>query len=218
MSDRDFIIGLLKRVERRTRANRFLKNITTGLSISLLIPITFKLLDLVVPFRGRTVVFVLGLWVIGSIAYFVWRLRGRETLAGIAARLDRRADLHDQVKTAYWFIGHPADSPWVDAQLRGAVRDSAGIDVAVLYPRFIPKASYVAAGLALLLAGLNFVPLPWNHNWFRLQAAPAFAFSNAEQALLRQAEMLLKKAAALDESQLAEKVSEIVNALQEGNI
>ena len=122
MSDRDLIIGLLKRVERRTRANRFFKNAAACLSISLLIPIAFKLMDLVFPFRGRTVAVVLTLWVVGSIGYFVWRLRGSETLADVAARLDRKAELYDQMKTAYWFIRHPASSPWVDAQLRRAAQ------------------------------------------------------------------------------------------------
>src|SRR5690242_8687455 len=124
MSDRDLIIGLLKRVERRKRANRIFRSVAAGVCISLLVPITFKLIDLFNPFRGRTVVFVLATWGVLSIAYFIWRLRGRETLEDVAARLDHQAELHDQIKTAYWFIRHPAESPWVDAQIRRAARDS----------------------------------------------------------------------------------------------
>jgi hypothetical protein len=218
MSDRDLIVGLLKRAERRSRANRVLKNLAAAASISLLIPIAFKLLDLVFLFRGRTVVLVFTIWGIGSLAYLFWRIRGRETLADVAARLDRKAELHDQIKTAYWFIRHPQDSEWVAAQLRSAAHRTAAMDLNQLYPRFVPKSSYVAAGLALLLIGLNFAPLPWNHNWVYLDAAPAFAFTDAEQALLKEAQALLKKAAAQDKSQLADKVEEIAKELQQGDI
>jgi hypothetical protein len=218
MSDRDLIIGLLQKVERRTRANRLYKNAATEISIALLIPVIFKLIDLFYPFRGRTVAFVLGIWGVAAVVFFAWRLRGREALADVAGRLDRKAELQDQMKTAYWFIRNPADSPWVDAQLHHAARQSKHIDIDSLYPRFIPKMSYIAASLVLVLIVLNFVPLAWNHNWLYLQAAPAFAFTDAEQALLKQAELLLKKAETLEKSQLAEKVEDIVNQLQEGTI
>jgi len=218
MSDRELIIGLLKRVEQRRRANRFLKSSAAALTLSLLIPVSFKLVDLITPFRGRTVGIVLAVWAAASIGFILWKLRGRESLAEVAARVDHRADLHDQIKTAYWFIQNPSHSEWVDAQLRRAARNAGSIDLDRLYPRFIPKSSYLAVALVFLLGALNFVPLPWNHNWLYLQAAPAFSFSDAEKSLLRQAEALLKKAEALENSSLAAKVEDVVNKLQEGEI
>src|SRR5262245_51125489 len=174
MPEREVIIALLKKVERRRRANRWLKTITAGLSVSLLIPIAFKLLDLAFPFRGRTVTLFLVAWAAGSSAYFIWRLRGRESLADIAAKLDHQAASHDQIKTAYWFIRNPTNSPWVDAQIRHAAREAGDMKLDTLFPRLIPRTSYLAVGLVLLLSAMNFIPPSFNHNWFYLQAAPAF--------------------------------------------
>src|SRR5436190_24379826 len=102
MSDRELIIGLLKKVDQRRRANRFLRNSAAVLSLSLLVPVSFKLVDLITPFRGRTVGIVLALWGAASIGFILWKLRGHESLADVAARVDRKAGFHDQIKTAYW--------------------------------------------------------------------------------------------------------------------
>src|SRR5262245_4331360 len=104
MSDREVIIALLKKVERRRRANRWLTSMAAGVSVSLLIPSAFQLLELSFPLRGRAVAWFLVAWAAGSSAYCIWRLRGRESLADIAAKLDHQAESHDQIKTAYWFI------------------------------------------------------------------------------------------------------------------
>src|SRR5688572_3541036 len=115
MSDRELIIGLLERIERRMRANRFLKRIGASLSIALAFPIAFKLLDLVWPFQARTVTGFFVVWAIATILFIGWKvLGGRDSLPEVAARLDQKAGMRDQLKTAYWFIRHPSQSPWVD--------------------------------------------------------------------------------------------------------
>ena len=55
MSDKEVIIKSLKKVERRLRSNRLLTDLTFSLSLFLLFIIGFKILDLISPFRGRTV-------------------------------------------------------------------------------------------------------------------------------------------------------------------
>src|SRR5262249_56136639 len=57
-----------------------------------------------------------------------------------------------------------------------------------------------------------------NHNWLALQAAPAFALTPDEAAILKQTEALLRKAEKLKQPELAEKLEEIVQQLQEGKI
>jgi myosin heavy subunit len=87
-----------------------------------------------------------------------------------------------------------------------------------LYPRVIPATSYLAAALLALLIGLNFLPLPWNHNWVYLQAAPAFSLTDAERNFLAQAQQLLAKIDLLDKGDLAARIEEIMKELQEGKI
>jgi hypothetical protein len=74
------------------------------------------------------------------------------------------------------------------------------------------------AGLVLLLGILNFLPLPWNNNWLYLHGAPAFSLTSEQRALLDQAMELLQKAEALQETELAEKLAEIIRALQQGGM
>ena len=72
--------------------------------------------------------------------------------------------------------------------------------------------------LALALTILNFLPLPWNNNWFYLQAAPAFSLTGGQKAMLDRAVELLKKAETLQRTDLAEKLAQIVQGLQDGSL
>jgi len=216
--DRETVVALLERIARRRRRNRFLREAAAGLSVLLLFPIAFKVVDLAVPFRGAAVALFFGIWLAASTVYLAWRLRGRESLAQIAAYLDRALGANDQIKTAYWFIRNPTPSPWVDAQIHQAGDRARRIELETICPRQLPSTSFIAAGLVLLLAGLNFLPLPWNHNWLYLQAAPAFSLSEDEQALVEQAKMLLQRAEAVQEARTAEDVQKVMNALEAGEI
>jgi hypothetical protein len=218
MSDKDAIIGLLEAAERRIRANRLLHDAATVLRVALLAPVAFKLVDLIWPLRGRTVTGFFILWAVATLIALVWRARGRDTLERTAAHLDRAIDAHDELKTAYWFIQNPRPSGWVEAQLQRAAANVGKIRLETICPRSMPRASYAVAGLLLLLGVLNFLPLPWNHNWFYLQGAPAFSLNAAQDRTLQQALELLKKAEELQQSELAKQLAGIMRALQDGSM
>jgi hypothetical protein len=222
MSDKEIIIRSLEKVERRMRTNRLLRELTFGLSIFLLIPVLFKLLDLFRPFRGVTVIVVLGLWFAGLVSYCLWRMSGKGNLTHAAAELDQKAALQDEIKSAYWFATAPhgiqRSTEWVELQVRRAARKASGLNIDQLYPRVIPSTSYLAGGLLVLLIGLNVAPFSQNHNWLLGEAAPAFALTPAEQRLINQTKQLLKQAAKLDQPELVKKLEEIVQNLEEGTI
>lgn len=218
MSDKELVIRLLEAVNRRLRRNRILNDAASGLTIALLVPVAFKLIDLAFPFRGITVAIFFAVWTIATAGWITWQARRREPLERAAANIDQKIGAQDEIKTAYWFIRNPKPSPWVDTQLQRAAQNAQKLQVSALYPSRIPRRSYTAAALILLLGVLNFLPLPWNNNWLNLEGAPAFSLSDAEKALLEQAMELLKEAEALDESELAEKLAEIIRALQEGSM
>jgi hypothetical protein len=77
----------------------------------------------------------------------IWRAKGGVTMTDAAARLDRHADLHDQVKTAYWFIHHPSASDWIDVQIRRAAEDAKRINIDAVFKNSLPKNFYRAAVL-----------------------------------------------------------------------
>ncbi|MBI4472585.1 MAG: hypothetical protein HY646_07945 [Acidobacteria bacterium] len=218
MSDRDIIIRSLERVERRIRANKLFRELTVGLSLFLLLPVLLKLWDLVSPFRARTITIIIGIWLAAFAGYIAWRFRGKGSLSHAAASIDHTASLHDALKTAYWFINHPRSSEWIDAQIRRAAREAERLNLDQLYPRDIPRTSYIATAMILLFVALNFVPLPWNYNWLQLQAAPAFMLTDREQALVEQAKELIAQAEQMQQSELAERLEELVRQLQEGEI
>lgn len=218
MSDRDLILRLLKAVERRLRRNRILREVSAGLSLALLAPVVFKLLDFFFLFRTSTVAVFFGLWAALTAAWLIWKSQGKDPLDRIAASIDKTADTHDQIKTAYWFIRNPKPSVWVDAQIERAARNAGSLQVDRLYPRTLPRSVWTSAALFLVLGVLNFLPLPWNNNWFYLKGAPAFSLTDADKELLKQAMELLKKAEELQKSPEAEKLAAIIRALQDGSM
>ena len=218
MSDKEIIIASLRRVELRIRTNRLFSELTAGAALFLAIPVLLKIWDLFQPLRGTTISVIVGIWVLLFAAYVVWRIQQKGTLNQAAASADKNADLKDELKTAFWFINNPRPSEWIDAQIHRAAKNAQSLNIDLFYPRHIPKTSYMSAAMILLFVGMNFVPLPWNHNWLALQAAPAFSLNDKEAAILKQTEELLRKAAKLKQSDLTQKLEDIVQQLQEGKI
>jgi hypothetical protein len=218
MSDKEIIVASLQRIERRIRINRLLHELTLGAILFFAFPLLLKVWDLFDPLRGGTISIIVGIWVLLFVAYIAWRALQRGTLNQAAISADAKANLHDELKTAFWFVNNPRPSAWVDAQVRRAASKAQSLRPELLFPRRIPKTAYLAAAMAVLFAVLNFVPLPWNHNWLTLQAAPAFALNEKEAALLKQTQELLRKAEKLKQSDVAQKLEDIVQQLQEGKI
>lgn len=218
MSDKDLILQFLEKAEKRGRFNKRFNEIAATLAIAFVIPVTFKLLDFIFLFRGRTVTLFFGFWLAATVAWIVSRMRGRNPLTQVAANIDRKARLNDQLKTAYWFIKNPRQSEWVDAQIQRTAQETGKIRIDSLYPRKFPRTSFIAGALLFLLVGLNFVPLSMNHNWLYLQAAPPFALSAEERSNLETALKLLEKAKAAENAELAQKIEDLISALEQGDI
>jgi hypothetical protein len=216
MSDKEIIIRTLERIERRIRANRLFKELGLGATFFLAFPLACKVWDLLYPFRASTITLLAGTWILLFAAYVVWRSLRKTTGNQAAVSIDKAADLKDEIKTAVWFIHNPRPSDWVDAQIHRAADKTRTIDIDRFFPRYLPKTAYLAAVLFVFFIGLNFVPLPWNHNWLKLQAAPAFMLTPQESEILRQTEALLQKANQLKKSEVAQKLEDIVQEMKEG--
>src|SRR5262245_52568688 len=120
MSERDKIIALLRKVERRVRSNRVFQDLAHGCALFLVFPVILKLLDVFFPLRAGIVAALLGIWFILLAVYCVRRLARKGSLDQAAASVDRTAGLHDEIKTAFWFINNPRSSEWINAQLSRA--------------------------------------------------------------------------------------------------
>jgi hypothetical protein len=218
MSDREFIVNFLEKAERRARSNKRFNDIAISLALAMVVPVVFKLLDLFFLFRGRTVIAFLGLWAVATVVWILIRMRGKSPLSQVAGQIDNKAQLHDQLKTAYWFAQNPRPSDWVDTQLRHSVKTTEKLRLDSLYPRRFPRASYLIGGLVFLLVALNFIPLSLNYNWIYLQAAPPFRLTDVERASLDKALKLLEKAKGAENAVIAQKIQEVINDLEQGQI
>src|SRR5262249_29984755 len=147
MSDKEIIVASLHRVERRIRTNRLLHELTLAAVAFVALPLLLKIWDLFEPLRGVTVSTLIGIWVLLFAAYVAWRSLQKDSLTGAAAAIDEKAGLHDELKTALWFVNNPRPSDWVDAQVHRAAANAQQIKLERLYPRRIPKASYIAAAM-----------------------------------------------------------------------
>jgi len=218
MTDKDLILEFLEKARRRVGSNSRLAEIARILALAMLVPVAFKLLDFFYLFRARTVTTFFVLWLIATLIWVFSRLRRAGPIADVAAAVDRKAGLNDQLKTAYWFIRNPRDSAWVDTQIEDAAKQAGKLRLNNLYPRIVPRTSYIAGALLFLLVALNFVPLTLNYNWVYLQAAPAFLLSEAERLNLDNALRLLEKARAAENQEIAQKIEELIDDLEKGNI
>src|SRR5580693_2405845 len=118
MSDKEIIIASLQRVERRIRRNRLFNELTLGAVLFLVIPLLLKIWDLFEPLRGTTITIIFGIWVVLFTAYVIWRAVQKGTLNQAAVSADKNAGLHDELKTAFWFINNPRPSEWINAQIQ----------------------------------------------------------------------------------------------------
>jgi hypothetical protein len=164
------------------------------------------------------VVSFLGLWAVATAVWIILRLRGKSPLAHVAGNIDKKAQLHDQLKTAFWFIQNPRTSDWVDAQIHRAAQAATKLRIDVLFPRRIPRASYLVGGLLFLLVALNFLPLSLNYNWVYLHAAPPFRLNDEARANLDAALQLLARAKAEENAEIISKLEELISDLEEGDI
>src|SRR5436853_747867 len=101
MTGKNHIVGLLQRAERRSRVNRIINIACSTLAVSLFIPIAFKIIDLISPFRSVTIIGFLSIWAAATVTWIGWQSRKRDSLDKIAAAIDNRNGTHDELKSAY---------------------------------------------------------------------------------------------------------------------
>jgi hypothetical protein len=215
MTDRETIIGLLRKAERRLWADRLFNELSFALALFLLFPLALKACDLFVGFTGTTVAALVGVWFVAFAGYGLTLSRRKVTLANAAAALDKRVALKEELTTAYWFIENSRSSNWIDGQIHRAARRAQSVDLTRLYPRSVPRTIYVAACILLGIIGLNFVPTSGNRNWLALEAAPANQVNDVELNFADIAAALEEIAKDLQQSQPLEKTAE---ALLEKNL
>jgi hypothetical protein len=178
MKDREVILEMLARVARRLWLNRALQDIGFGLSVALFSVVAFQLVGPGFVGRlsdspGTALVLALALCALPA----SWRAARRATLAQAAGAADRREQLRDELKTAYWLVKHGDASAFGELQVRRAARTARRLDPGQVVPAKAPPGLWIAAVLALLLAATSSLlprsSLSWDSLPEAAQAAPS---------------------------------------------
>ncbi len=155
MEDREILVATLRKLSRRLRLNRALAGAASGTSLLLILLIGLELLPLLTSFPSSLKSVVLPVLLAGWVGWLTWNLTWRESLARAAGVADRRADLKDGLKTAFWFISQGEISPWIEMQIHRAAAAARRLDVEALVPVSVPRTAPVTLGLLTAL-GLLF--------------------------------------------------------------
>jgi hypothetical protein len=166
MSARQFLIHWLSQVAGRLR---MIRSIHAGATV------TFWLLGLVTLYQVLRVAIphtevvqaLVPLLVIAGVAvvgYGATRAAGGASLSEAAGVADQKANLRDQLKSAYWFAQLPASQPVVEALVQRASQTARERIPQEILPLQVPRSAWGSLGLALLVGILAALPPQWAHS------------------------------------------------------
>ena len=163
MSDsRDVILETLRRVRKRLRFNRGLREFAFVCLLFLASVQALQLIRLFTAVPAALDTYLPRVWLVALGVFFTWRMTRKRTLSQAAAIADGEGDLKDELKSAYWFIANEregAASPWIELQTRRAAETASDLDLRQLVPTIFPKKLFVVDGV-LLLIGIFLWTLP----------------------------------------------------------
>lgn len=176
MKDSEIIVGVLNGIGRRLWVGRALREAFFGLCVLLFFLIAFRLAGAVqpagIPAAGIPVWFPVGIAIAALAAGMAWRISRRVTLSQAAAEADARAALNDELKSAYWFVSNPEQSPFIDTQVARAAATAGKLDPRALVPAHAPRSLWAAASLGVVFAFVAWLA-PQMTPYRNADAAPA---------------------------------------------
>jgi hypothetical protein len=151
MTEREILLHCLARIAARLQLNRRLRELgwtACGLfGLLTAYEILEAVIDSAAVMAGLAPLFVLA--ALAVVARFAVRLMQQPTLAQAAGAADSRADLKDELKSAYWFVLQAGTTPAIDLVLRHAAYTAHRIDPRRLFPLVVPRSVFAAVLLAL---------------------------------------------------------------------
>ena len=157
MKDRDVLLFALATLARRLRLNAALCEFARMACAILAALVLYQILAAAIaaPAVVSALATLLGLLVIGVIAFFAWRGMRPIPLDEVAATADEHADLKDELKTGYWFARQRKVSPLVELQIQRAALTVQRIEPSETFPITVPRSAFAAIGLAFAAGVLS---------------------------------------------------------------
>ena len=155
---RSTITAVLKRIDLKVRFNQTLQHLSLALCVVLGVLLTIEAVPLLVSVPVPPGGLIVSLGGAAFLMFVLWsQLRGRQ-LEQAAGVVDVRAELNDEIKSAYWFMRQDDASPWTDLLVGRAALTASRLDPRRLVPLRIPKRFGVALALFVVLQLLALVP------------------------------------------------------------
>ena len=212
--ERSVLTRTLTRIDRRVRLNGALEHLSIAVCLVLGVLLVLQVGKMLLPVAPPP-----GFWVVGAsavlfAAFLAWSEWGGSRLERAAVVADTKGDLHDELKTAYWFMGRGGDSPWIELQLARAAATARRLDVRKLVPTSIPRRFMAALGMFVALQVLALIPLEGPLLSFAT-AADSAALAQARARQLEDIRDLVEDAAALEGEADAEVLAQLEETLRE---
>ena len=212
---RSVVTGVLRRIDRRLRVNGALEHCSIAICGVLGVLVVFTAGRMLLPIATPSNLAVIAAAAALLAAFLLWSQRGGSRLARAAGVADARADLHDELKTAYWFLGQGRDdSPWIDLQLARAAETAAGLDLRRLVPAIFPRRLWVALGFFVILGALSLVPLE-GPLLTLASASDSTALGEGQAAQLEAIRDLVEGAEELEGDEESEALAQLEETLKE---
>lgn len=149
-TERSTITAVLRRIDLKVRFNQTLLHLSVATCLVLGALLLIEVAPLLVPVSVPPGTLIVAAGSVAFLAFLIWSQVGGWRLERAAGVADQRAGLHDEIKSAYWFIRQDDSSPWVDLLVGRAAQTARRLDPRRLVPVTIPR----RFGLALVLFGL----------------------------------------------------------------
>ncbi len=149
-TERSTITAVLRRIDLKVRFNQTLHHLSVATCLVLSALLLIEVAPLLVPVSVPPETLIVAAGSAAFLAFLIWSQVGGWRLERAAGVADQRAGLHDEIKSAYWFIRQDDSSPWVDLLVGRAAQTARRLDPRRLVPVTIPR----RFGLALVLFGL----------------------------------------------------------------
>jgi len=157
-SSQSVIGGLLKRIDRQVRLNSILDHLSIAVCLVLATLLTVKLVSMVVPVATPSPLLIVLISTAVYLAFLAWSQVGARQLGIAAGVADSRADLRDELKSAYWFMRQDHHTDWTDTQVGRATETARGLVGKTVVPTEVPQRFWLALALGAILLGIGFVP------------------------------------------------------------
>jgi hypothetical protein len=246
-SEQSVISGILRRIDRQVRVNRVLDHISIVVCLVLATLVTLKLIGMLVPIAAPSPLLIVGISTVAFFGFLAWSQYGAQHLGQAAAVADARGNLHDEIKSAYWFMRQDHRTAWTETQVERAALTARGLKPKGLVPTVVPQRFWGALGLGAILMFLGWVPAgppllvfanapidptiltaeqeeQFEEIRSLMEQAEELEAADEDDALSAEAQARLEEAMrqlAADELSMAELLRELreaQNALEEGNL